>query len=188
MGPTVVVPGTQFRNAPTDRMSTYSNIRGQVPMTVKAGTVAFTHYDLWHGTASNSSSVKRHMIKFLFNRASENSAPSWNHDPEATEPAARTGMHATRRRMPSTFSLLATPWAFRRATITKSGQFAMQAWQELMGQRVRQIEAQRFEILLHFPGSTYGMRQPFRLRAGWNCWIPRVGLHRQAGSRGTLKI
>ncbi|MCB0092681.1 MAG: phytanoyl-CoA dioxygenase family protein, partial [Caldilineaceae bacterium] len=27
MGPTVIVPGTHFRNAPTDRMATYTNIR-----------------------------------------------------------------------------------------------------------------------------------------------------------------
>jgi len=83
MGPTIIVPGTQFRNAPTDRMATYTNIRGQVPLTVKAGTVAFTHYDLWHGTAANRSSHKRHMIKFLFRRTSDNTAPTWNHDPDA---------------------------------------------------------------------------------------------------------
>ena len=35
MGPTIIVPGTQFRNAPTDRMATYTNIRGQVPLVVK---------------------------------------------------------------------------------------------------------------------------------------------------------
>ena len=40
MGPTVIVPGTQFRNAPTDRMAHYTNIRGQIPLTVKAGTIA----------------------------------------------------------------------------------------------------------------------------------------------------
>ena len=84
MGPTIIVPGTQFRNAPTDRMATYTNIRGQVPLTVKAGTVAFTHYDLWHGTAANRSLLKRHMIKFLFRRTKDNSIPTWNHDPEAT--------------------------------------------------------------------------------------------------------
>jgi hypothetical protein len=83
MGPTIIVPGTQFRNAPTDRMATYTNIRGQVALTVKAGTVAFTHYDLWHGTAANRSAHKRHMIKFLFRRTRENTAPTWNHDPEA---------------------------------------------------------------------------------------------------------
>ena len=63
MGPTVIVPGTHFRNAPTDRMATYTNIRGQVPLVVKAGTIALTHYDLWHGTFANRSSVSRHMIK-----------------------------------------------------------------------------------------------------------------------------
>ena len=57
MGPTIIVPGTQFRNAPTDRMAHYANIRGQIPLTVKAGTVALTHYDLWHGTAANTSNI-----------------------------------------------------------------------------------------------------------------------------------
>ena len=85
MGPTVIVPGTQFRNAPTDRMAHYTNIRGQVPLVVKAGTVAFTHYDLWHGTAANRSDHKRHMIKFLFRRTKENEQPSWNHDPQSSD-------------------------------------------------------------------------------------------------------
>ena len=85
MGPTIIVPGTQFRNAPTDRMATYTNIRGQVPMVLKAGTMAFTHYDLWHGTAANRSPAKRHMIKFLFRRTRDNTSPTWNHDPGAME-------------------------------------------------------------------------------------------------------
>ena len=55
MGPTIIVPGTQYRNAPTDRMATYTNIRGQIPLNVNAGTMAFTHYDLWHGTGANRS-------------------------------------------------------------------------------------------------------------------------------------
>ncbi|MCH2664202.1 phytanoyl-CoA dioxygenase family protein [bacterium] len=82
MGPTMIVPGTQYRNAPTDRMATYTNIRGQIPLTVKAGTIAFTHYDLWHGTAANRSDRKRHMLKFLFRRTRENDSPTWNHDPD----------------------------------------------------------------------------------------------------------
>ena len=72
MGPTVVVPGTHFRNAPTDRMASYTNIRGQIPVVVKAGTIAFTHYDIWHGTAANRSNRKRHMIKFVFRRSQPN--------------------------------------------------------------------------------------------------------------------
>ena len=87
MGPTVIVPGTQYRNAPTDRMATYSNIRGQVPLVVKAGTIAFTHYDLWHGTAANRSDRKRHMVKFLFRRTRANTEPTWNHDPACLDAA-----------------------------------------------------------------------------------------------------
>ena len=83
MGPTVILPGTQFRNAPTDRMSTYTNVRGQLPLIVKAGTVAFTHYDIWHAAAPNTSSSDRHMVKFLFNRTSDNEVPTWNHDPDS---------------------------------------------------------------------------------------------------------
>ena len=83
MGPTIIVPGTHFRNAPTDRMRTYTNIRGQVPLVVKAGTFALTHYDLWHGTAANRSPRRRHMVKFRFSRTQHNVRPTWNHDPEA---------------------------------------------------------------------------------------------------------
>ena len=42
MGPTVVLPGTHFRNAPTDRMATYAHFREQVVFDVPAGTVAIT--------------------------------------------------------------------------------------------------------------------------------------------------
>lgn len=83
MGPTIVVPGTHFRNAPTDRMRTYTNIRGQAPLVVRAGAFAITHYDLWHGTAANRSPRRRHMVKFLFNRTRPNARPTWDHDPEA---------------------------------------------------------------------------------------------------------
>ena len=135
MGPTVIVPGTQFRNAPTDRMSTYSNIRGQVPMTVKAGTVAFTHYDLWHGTASNSSSIKRHMIKFLFNRASENSAPSWNHDPEALN---RPRDWDARDKTQDAVNILSfgNPLGVSQSDHYKERTIRQACWQELMGRRV----------------------------------------------------
>jgi hypothetical protein len=82
-GPTVIMPGTHFRNAPTDRMASYGNLRGQVALTVKAGTVAITHYDIWHGGSINRSNRVRHMLKFLFNRTSEPTPgkPAWNHDP-----------------------------------------------------------------------------------------------------------
>jgi hypothetical protein len=82
LGPTVLMPGTHFRNAPTDRMATYTNFREQVALTVKAGTVAITHYDIWHAASENRGNRTRYMLKFLFSRGSEPKAPSWNHDPE----------------------------------------------------------------------------------------------------------
>jgi len=81
LGPTVLLPGTHFRNAPTDRMATYANFREQVALTVPAGTVAITHYDIWHAGSANHGGRTRYMLKFLFNRAGEPTAPSWNHDP-----------------------------------------------------------------------------------------------------------
>lgn len=81
MGPTVIVPGTHLRNCPTDRMASYANIRGQKVLTVQAGAVAITHYDLWHAGSRNRSGRTRHMLKFLFSRKSEPDFPNWNHDP-----------------------------------------------------------------------------------------------------------
>ena len=109
LGPTVIMPGTHFRNAPTDQLSTYANFREQVVLTVKAGTVAITHYDLWHAAMRNCGHRTRYMLKFLFAREESPKAPclnsimalslgqedqesdrglerpNWNHDP-AREP------------------------------------------------------------------------------------------------------
>jgi len=93
MGPTVVMPGTHFRNAPTDRLQTYANLRGQVALTVEAGTVAITHYDIWHAATLNRADRPRHMLKFLFDRVSPPTAPSWNHDPAQAEMAAPRRLH-----------------------------------------------------------------------------------------------
>ncbi len=81
MGPTVVMPGTHFRNAPTDQMATYANLRDQVVLTVPAGTVVLAHYDIWHAGTRNESDRTRYMRKFLFDRVSEPVTPSWRHDP-----------------------------------------------------------------------------------------------------------
>ena len=131
MGPTVIVPGTQFRNAPTDRMSTYTNIRGQVPLVVKAGTMAFTHYDLWHGTAANSSSIKRHMIKFLFRRTKDNAAPTWSHDPEAlNHPTDWNG----KREDAHNILTFGNPIGVSQSDHYKERTIRRQCWNHLMGE------------------------------------------------------
>ncbi|MBI2192515.1 MAG: phytanoyl-CoA dioxygenase family protein [Planctomycetes bacterium] len=81
LGPTVIMPGTQFRNAPTSRMASYGNFRHQKLLTVKAGTVVIAHYDLWHSGTANRGNRNRHMLKFIFDRVSEPVSPAWDHDP-----------------------------------------------------------------------------------------------------------
>jgi len=82
LGPTVVLPGTHFRNAATDQMATYANLRDQVLLTVLAGTVVLTHYDIWHAGTRNVGTRTRYMCKFLFDRVSDPVAPSWRHNPD----------------------------------------------------------------------------------------------------------
>src|SRR5206468_1954987 len=71
-----------WHRSPTDRMATYANFREQVALTVPAGTVAITHYDIWHAASANRGERNRYMLKFLFSRAGEPEAPSWRHYPE----------------------------------------------------------------------------------------------------------
>ena len=120
------------------------------------------------GTArpANSSGVKRHMIKFLFNRASENTAPSWNHDPDALN-QPRDWDARDKAQMPSTSSLLATLSASRRATITRSGPFARRAGKSCWGTG-RQIEARRCRETVAFLVANR-RRQQFYSSLGRNC-------------------
>ena len=133
MGPTVIVPGTQYRNAPTDRMATYTNIRGQVPLTVKAGTVAFTHYDLWHGTAANRSSMPRHMIKFLFRRTQDNAAPTWNHEAGATD-APTDWNNRDKAADPKNILTFGNPIGVSQSDHYKERTIRRQVWDYLVGE------------------------------------------------------
>jgi hypothetical protein len=132
MGPTVIVPGTQFRNAPTDRMATYTNFRGQIPLTVKAGTFAFTHYDLWHGTAANRTSQKRHMVKFLFRRTKDNAGPTWNHDPIALE-GLRNWNLLDKSEAVGDILTFANPLGVSQSDHYKERAIRRQCWEYLMG-------------------------------------------------------
>lgn len=131
MGPTIIVPGTQYRNAPTDRMAHYTNIRGQVPLVVKAGTVAFTHYDLWHGTAANSSGVDRHMIKFLFRRTKANQEPTWDHRPESANKAL--DWDSRRGEDPVNLLTFGNPLGVSQSDSYKERSIRRQCWDQMLG-------------------------------------------------------
>lgn len=82
MGPTIVLPGTQYHNTPSTYMASYVNFKSQIPLTVKAGSVAIVHYDIWHAWMPNRSNKARRMLKFLFDRVSQPTTPSWNAAPD----------------------------------------------------------------------------------------------------------
>ena len=132
MGPTIIVPSTQYRNAPTDRMATYFNIRGQVPLVVPQGTFAITHYDLWHGTAANTSSVRRHMIKFLFARTNENTRPTWDHDPGLVDRPADWNQKADAADVRNILTF-GNPLGVSQSDHYKERVIRQQVWDQLMG-------------------------------------------------------
>ena len=93
LGPTVILPGTHLRNAPTSRMATYVNFRTQKVLAGAAGAVVVAHYDLWHTASPHHGHRNRHMLKFIFDRVSDPTEPSWNHDPKCDLEIRRNFTH-----------------------------------------------------------------------------------------------
>ena len=120
MGPTALIPGTHLFPSSADRMASYGNFKNQVVATVRAGSVLIVHYDIWHAGTANTSSNVRYMIKFLFNRMSESTEPSWDHAPEAA--AALAPRLQTAKAAPVTRAL---------AALEKTRRIAM--WNNLAG-------------------------------------------------------
>jgi hypothetical protein len=77
MGPTGILPSTQYYNA---RMNPDPELG--LPVCGKAGTVTLVHYELWHRATANRSNQRRYMMKFLFNRTAEPQSPTWNAQPD----------------------------------------------------------------------------------------------------------
>ena len=73
VGPTHVIPGTQYNKGLTDE-----DKARLIPLSGPAGTVSLTHFDVGHAAGVNQRPNFRHMIKFLYLRASKPKAPSWD--------------------------------------------------------------------------------------------------------------
>ena len=75
MGPTGIVPGTQYTNViPEDSYDREIGAAGE------AGRVVIANYDIVHRGMPNHTDRKRYMVKFLFNRMGEPTAPSWDNE------------------------------------------------------------------------------------------------------------
>ena len=70
-GPTMVLPGSHCRAIDREAIAHYGDIRGQVSLTVPAGTVALTRYGIWHKAGPKTNDRARSMIKFSYHRTAE---------------------------------------------------------------------------------------------------------------------
>ena len=73
LGPTHVIPGTQYHSALTKE-----DRKRAIPVFGRAGTVSITHFDVGHAAGVSLLNQPRHMIKFVYMRLSEPTAPSWD--------------------------------------------------------------------------------------------------------------
>lgn len=78
LGPTHVIPGTQFNRGLTDEDRART-----LPVAGKAGTVSLTHFDIGHAAGVSLLPRHRHMIKFIYLRGAEPMEPNW--DCQSTE-------------------------------------------------------------------------------------------------------
>ncbi|MEM7032091.1 MAG: HEAT repeat domain-containing protein [Chloroflexota bacterium] len=74
-GPTHVIPGSQYHAGLVDE-----DHEREIPVMGRAGTVFLSHFDLGHAAGVNLSERVRHMIKFIFMRASDPKLPTWQND------------------------------------------------------------------------------------------------------------
>ena len=61
-GPTMVLPGSHCRAVDREAIAHYGDIRGQISLTVPAGTVALTRYGIWHKAGPKTNDRARSMI------------------------------------------------------------------------------------------------------------------------------
>ncbi len=84
MGPTSVLPASQYYTSPIQ-----AERKDEALLCGEAGTVTIVHYDLWHRATTNHSDRNRYMMKFLFCRMTEPTAPAWNcSNPSWRDPVA----------------------------------------------------------------------------------------------------
>ena len=67
MGGTLLLPGSHFRRVNESDVAAYQNMRGQIPMICKAGSVLALHHGIWHCGRQNKTNRRRYMFKLRLN-------------------------------------------------------------------------------------------------------------------------
>jgi len=92
-GPTIILPGSHCRSVNRDAIAHYGNIIGQIPLVVKAGTVALTRYGIWHKAGPKLNHKHRSMIKFSYYRRSPSQRDWLIDSKDVPEYVDRPGFH-----------------------------------------------------------------------------------------------
>lgn len=79
MGGTLLLPGSHFRRVNEMDIAAYQNMRGQIPMVCKAGSILALHHGIWHCGRQNKTNRRRYMFKVRLNPA-ERQLRLWNTD------------------------------------------------------------------------------------------------------------
>lgn len=79
MGGTLLLPGSHFRRVNEMDVAAYQNMRGQIPMVCKAGSILALHHGIWHCGRQNKTNRRRYMFKVRLNPA-ERQLRLWNTD------------------------------------------------------------------------------------------------------------
>ena len=69
MGGTLLLPGSHFRKVNEMDIAGYQNMRGQIPMVCKAGSILALHHGIWHCGRQNKTNRRRYMFKLRLNPA-----------------------------------------------------------------------------------------------------------------------
>ena len=67
MGGTLLLPGSHFRRVNESDVAAYQNMRGQIPMVCRAGSVLALHHGIWHCGRQNKTNRRRYMFKLRLN-------------------------------------------------------------------------------------------------------------------------
>ena len=75
MGGTLLLPGSHFRRVNEMDIAAYQNMRGQIPMVCKAGSILALHHGIWHCGRQNKTNRRRYMFKLRLNPAERQPLP-----------------------------------------------------------------------------------------------------------------
>ncbi|MCE2472302.1 MAG: phytanoyl-CoA dioxygenase family protein [Anaerolineae bacterium] len=93
MGGTLLLPGSHFRRVNEMDVAAYQNMRGQIPMVCKAGSVLALHHGIWHCGRQNQTDRRRYMFKLRLNPVVRQ-LRLWNTDDLTDDYAAPKEIHS----------------------------------------------------------------------------------------------